>query len=99
MRVNAADTVIFLDMPRRVCLYRVIKRALKFRGRNRPDMAVGCPERLDLEFLEWVWNYPKRSRPRILAELSGFSGKEIITLRSAREAEDFIRNIQKQPAK
>src|SRR5690349_18913828 len=26
MRMQAADTIIFLDLPRRVCLYRILKR-------------------------------------------------------------------------
>ena len=64
MRMQAADTIIFLDLPRRVCLYRILKRTLKYYGKSRPDMTEGCNERLDLEFIGWVWNYKHRSRKR-----------------------------------
>lgn len=95
MRIRAADTVIFMDPPRRVCMYRVLKRAIKYRGKNRPDMAEGCNEKLDLEFLGWVWNYPKRSRKRFFEEMSDFPEKRLIVLRSDREAENFLREARK----
>jgi adenylate kinase family enzyme len=41
MRLKACDTAIFLDFPRTVCLYRVIKRRLTYRNTSRPDMAEG----------------------------------------------------------
>ena len=53
-RLDTADTVVFLDFNRFICLFRVIKRYLNYRGRSRPDMGEGCPEKLDAEFLRWV---------------------------------------------
>ena len=93
MRMQAADTIIFLDLPRRVCLYRILKRTLKYYGRSRPDMAEGCPERLDLEFVMWVWNYKHRSRKRLLAELEGLEEKSVIILRNQRQVSDFLANL------
>jgi hypothetical protein len=49
-----------------VCLWRVGTRALWFHGRNRPDMAPGCTERLSPEFVQWIWTYPARRRPDFL---------------------------------
>lgn len=93
MRMQAADTIIFLDLPRRVCLYRILKRTLKYYGRSRPDMAEGCLERLDLEFVMWVWNYKHRSRKRLLAELEGLEEKSVIILRNQRQVSDFLANL------
>lgn len=90
-RIRACDTVVFLDIPRRVCMYRVIKRVIKHRGANRPDMAEGCNEKLDVEFLLWVWNFRKRSRHRIMSDLEMFPEKRIIVLKSGREIEDLLR--------
>src|SRR5262245_37858961 len=46
IRLLASDTVIFLDMPTRMCLWGAIRRFLKYRGGIRPDVPAGCPERL-----------------------------------------------------
>lgn len=39
MRAEAADTIIFLEISRLVCLYRVLKRLFFYRNTQRPDMA------------------------------------------------------------
>ena len=95
LRVNW-DTIIFLDMPRLVCLWRVTKRRLTYRNRSRPDMAEGCNEKLDLEFVDWVWNYSSRSRPRVLKLLEEKkTSKKIVWLRSNAEVEQFLKNPEK----
>jgi len=94
IRMQAADTIIFLDLPRRVCLYRVLKRTIKYYGRSRPDMSEGCNERLDLEFIMWVWNYKHRSRKRLLAELEKLEGKSVIILRNQRQVSDLLANLE-----
>ena len=53
-RFEEADHILYLDFPRRVCLPRVLKRWLKYRGKTRPDMGAGCDEKVDREFLLWV---------------------------------------------
>lgn len=91
MRLGACDTVIFLDLPRLVCTWSVIKRVVFYREGTRPDMAAGCPERFDWEFLKWTWNYPRRSRPDVEERLAKFGvGKRIIRLRSRREMGNFL---------
>lgn len=91
-RLRAADTVVFLDTPRLVCLWRALKRRLRYTGRSRPDMREGCPERLTGEFLRWIWEYPKRQRPNILQKLARLEHKQVVRLRSRREVEAFLEN-------
>src|SRR5437016_5668383 len=81
LRLDASDAVVFLDLPRLVCIWRVLKRAARYRNTTRPDMAEGCPERLSIDFLVWIWNYPKRTRPKIVNLLQERIGtREIIRL-------------------
>lgn len=94
MRLDACDAAIWLDMPRRVCMYRILKRAIVYHNRSRPDMAEGCNERLDWDFIRWVWTYPKRARKRIARELEPASGKRIVILRSRRDAERFLSGMR-----
>lgn len=83
IRLPLAETIIFLDFPRWLCLLRVLRRWLTYQGRSRPDMAPGCPEKVDMAFLRWIWNYPQRSRPNTLALLRSLQQeKQIIRLQS-----------------
>ena len=94
LRLSAADTVVFLDLPRWLCLWRVIKRRLRFHGQSRPDMAAGCPERLTGEFLRWIWFYPKRRREGILERLRHVAQeKEVVVLHSPREVRYFLEGL------
>src|SRR5699024_4338688 len=47
-RLNAADSVILLDLPRKICFYRVFKRLFKNIGKTRIDMGKDCKERINL---------------------------------------------------
>ena len=96
-RLERADTVVFLDFPRLVCLWRVFKRWLRYRGRSRPDLPPGCPERLSWEFVRWIWSYPKRSRPRVVQRIEDHSaGTELIVLQSQRDIDRFLARLATQ---
>lgn len=88
-RADLADAIVFLDLPRWLCLLRVLRRAVFGYGRSRPDVAPGCPERFDWAFLKWVWNYPKRSRPKTLDLLRTYPRSKAI-LRSQAEVRRWI---------
>jgi len=93
-RFDACDAVVFLDLPRTLCLWRVVKRALIYYKRRRPDMAEGCHERLNAEFLRWVWSYPKRTRPKVVAMLeSAPPEKQVFRLKSRAQVEEFLRSL------
>ncbi|MFW9931231.1 MAG: AAA family ATPase [Candidatus Thorarchaeota archaeon] len=94
MRSRAADSIIFIDMPRRTSYLRVFLRFLKFRGRPRPDLTEGCPEKIDRDFLEWIWYYPMTHRPVILGLLRKLeSTKSVIILKGQNEIERFVSSL------
>ena len=91
MRIEACDTVIFLEMPRFVRVYRIFKRVAKYRNKTRPDMAKGCNEKFDFKFFGWIWNFEQITKPRIEKLLDKFQNeKTIIPLKSKREVENFF---------
>lgn len=90
LRLEAADTVIFLDMPRRRCLWRVFKRRLAYANRTRPDMSEGNPERLTGEFLRYIWSYPRTRRPATLQKLVGLRDTRVVHLRSDADVARFL---------
>ena len=94
IRLQAADTIIFLDIPRTICVYRAFKRMIQYRNKTRPDMGKDCNERLDINFLKWIWRYPKTKRPDIVKKLEGLSTeKQIIILQTPKQIQQFIENI------
>lgn len=97
IRFAVADTIIFLDFPRLLCLYRAVKRRIQFAGKTRPDMAEGCPERIDREFFLWIWNYPKNGRVRVLKKIEQYrEGRQVIILRSSQQAQQFLSAIKNE---
>jgi hypothetical protein len=54
-----ADLVVFLDVPRHVCLWRCMKRNWGYLFRSRPELPANCPEyRILPQLLHIVWNFP-----------------------------------------
>ncbi len=88
-RLRYADTVIWLDYPRRVCLLRALKRIARFHGTTRPDMTCGCPERFDWEFFRYIWNFNRDMRPKLKEALAGFQGRTVL-LETPAAASRFI---------
>jgi adenylate kinase family enzyme len=94
VRFAAADTIVFLDFPRRISIPRVIRRAIVYRGRTRPDLAEGCPEQVPLQFLRYLWRYPREGRLRIVAAMrdSGAHARHVV-LRTPREVARFLASL------
>jgi adenylate kinase family enzyme len=88
-RLRRAQAAVFLDVARLTCMRRVIMRSWRFRGRPGPGLPPGCPERLEWQFLAWVWNYERRSRGRVISLLAA-SGLPVVHLTSAREADRWL---------
>ncbi len=65
-RLKFADFVIVLNFSRWICLWRIVRRFWRYRRGTRPDMGAGCRERLNREFLCYVWEYRSRMFPRVL---------------------------------
>lgn len=94
-RLQRADLAIFLDLPTRVCLWRVARRIIGTYGRVRSDMGAGCPEKLNLEFVQFVATFRRLQRPKIVAALGG-SRVRAAWLRSRREQAEFAAALREE---
>lgn len=92
-RVAKCDTIIYLDFSRFACLWGVVKRVLTTYGQVRPDMGDGCPERIDFDFLKWVWNYNKNKRERNYKLLNEAEHAQTIVLKNRRAVKRFLAQI------
>lgn len=94
-RIKRADMIIFLNMPRYICFYRIFKRTFKYYGTETHSSPKGCPERFNgefLKFLKWVWVFKKRYPPAIRELLKNYENtKQIYILKSQKEIDQFLK--------
>ncbi len=90
-RLQACDTVIFLDYPTDICIDGILSR----RGKPRQDMPwIEREDEEDASFIEFVTAYNTDSRPAVIALLERYPMKNVILLKSRREAEQFLNSIR-----
>jgi adenylate kinase family enzyme len=97
-RLEAADTIVFLDPPPLLCAVRAFFRRIRARGRARAEIAPGCNlSRLDRAIakrLTYAWRYRHELRPLFLRELRRLERqRRIVVLRTSREVRDFVASV------
>lgn len=98
IRMPRTDTILWLDLPRRVAFPRVLKRMALGLGRVRADLAPGCPERFDWPFIEWAWTFRRAHAAkyrRALAEHA--SHAKVHTFARSRDANRFLDSLLALP--
>jgi adenylate kinase family enzyme len=95
--LRRADTLFRFDTGRLRCLRRVLWRVARGYGTVRPDMAAGCPERIDLDFLRYIWHFPDVHGPRSAATVAAL-GQHVdkIIIRSDRQARAVLASIDQR---
>ena len=89
MRIQACDTVIFLDYPTELCLESVRGRI----GQARIDIPW-VEEKEDEEFMEYIRSFNTNIRPIIVELLEKHSNKKIVILKSRENAKQFLNDIR-----
>lgn len=89
MRLKYADTVIFFDYNRFLCLWRVLKRVVTNRGKVRADMPLGCPERFNWEFMKYVYEFNDKQRADIYKKLSTNPQVRVIIIKKRKDLREF----------
>lgn len=67
IRIPAADTIIFLDYPKAVALWRAIKRYLINFGKKREDIGGNNIEKISIGF---IWKIATFSRKKLLKQIN-----------------------------
>jgi adenylate kinase family enzyme len=89
VRVERADTVIWLDYPTSLCLEGIKER----KGKKREDMPWVEIE-FDEEFIEFVKGFNEHSRPKIIEILEKYRDKSIYVFTSREETEEFLQSLK-----
>ncbi len=89
LRMEACDTVIFLDYPLDVCLNGIKERKGKARS-DMPWIETDCDE----EFIQFIKNYNVQNRPKVMELLQKYSNRNIYVFANRTEAKEFFNKIQ-----
>jgi len=93
LRLARADTVVFLDHPRWLCLWQLLIR----HNRNRPDYPEGVQESIGWLWLlvKWIWRtWPSERRPSVVAAIDKHAGgATVIQLRTRRAVRAFLDGV------
>ena len=96
-RLEEADQIIFLNFPRLLCLKRAWHRYRTYRGRSRPDMAEGCDEKLDGEFIRWIlWEGRTRERREHFHQIQRRYGQKTVMLKNQKELDQFMEGLRQK---
>jgi adenylate kinase family enzyme len=94
LRRSLADAVVWFDLPRRICMTGIITRIATGYGQVRPEMAPGCPEKIDFEFFRYVWTYRRQQRPKLLKYFEGLrTDQALICFTSRAQADRYLADI------
>ena len=89
-----ADTIIVIEQPRLVCMWRAVKRTVTHIGRTRPDIGPGCREKLDPGFYRYIWEFSRKTAPAAESAISQYGRRaNILRLRSDREIDRFVSGL------
>ncbi|MEL6242047.1 MAG: AAA family ATPase [Pseudomonadota bacterium] len=95
-RASRADTLIWLDLPAGLRIWRVTKRLVRHWGRGRPDMAPGCIEGLHGEtfaFYIYIWRTRQSHRARLQTLIDTHPHLSVHHLRSFRAVDQYLNEV------
>ncbi len=94
-RLNEADQIILLELNRFVCLFRVLKRWKMYYGTTRPDMAEGCNEKVDWEFVHWVLHDGRTKKKKAsYANIAATYPQKVTRIKTVREQKKFLKSLE-----
>lgn len=96
LRLAAADTIIFLDFPRWLCLWRIISRRIRYNGKTRFDLGGHNTERITFMFLMRTIFYSSRVIHQKVQALNPKA--HLIVLRSQAEVERYLESLASRRA-
>ena len=97
LRRDASDTVIWFDLPRRTCMLGIIKRIAGSYGQVRPEMAEGCPEKIDPEFFRYVWTFRRKQRPTLIKYFEGLrADQSLVCFTDRAQVNDYLMRVERE---
>lgn len=93
-RVEEADIVIQMLFGRLNCLLRCIKRYYTYKGKSRPDMAEGCNEKIDWEFVKWIlWKGRSKQAKERYKNIRKTVPEKVIVIKNQKQLNQYMKEM------
>ena len=94
-RMEEADQIILLLFNRFSCFFRAFHRYRTYRNQTRPDMAEGCQEKFDLEFMKWIlWMGRTKKVTDRYSRLLARYGSKTIVIKNQKQLDAYIQSLE-----
>ena len=94
-RMEEADQIIFLNFNRFICYYSALKRAIKYRNKQRESAPEGCKEKFSISFQWWLlFSGRTRKRKKLFFDTVDKYKNKTIILKNRKEVNQYILSIK-----
>lgn len=94
-RFEECDLLFYFNFNRFRCLKNIIKRNIMYKNQVRPDMASGCFEKLDFEFLKWILFKGRRKQGNRIKVYKEKYNDKLVVFKNRKQVNKYIENIMK----
>ncbi len=90
-RARAADTIVVLDFPKIVVVWRTIKRYFQYFNKVRPEMGGYNKEKLTWGSMKFILNFPRELMLKKVYDNA--QGKNVVVLKNSSDIKKFLKTL------
>jgi len=91
-RLQKSDLIIWLDYSTFAHLKGIFKRIIQNFNKDRFEIP-GCKERIDLSFIQYVFTYNKKKRPKVVDLLKDIPKDKLLIFKNQKDLNAWLRNF------
>lgn len=89
-RVEAADLILYFDFPTWLCLYRCLRRYVRYLFESEPLLPPDCKNKLTWFFIKYILTFHTTRRKMIEETLEKYKdSRKILTFKTQTDVDDF----------
>lgn len=94
-RLEESDYIYIFQFNRFRCLFRVIKRLIKYRGKSRESITAGCEEKIDLEFVYWILHEGRdKEHRKHYKQIANHYREKTVIIRNPKELKEIEKKLK-----
>lgn len=90
MRFARADSIIYFHLPRRLCIFRVLKRLFTF---DRAIADTGCLNGINMTLIKYIWNFDRDKRENIEGLRKRYPNVEFLIFRYRHDPQKYLEKL------